>query len=77
MLWIPSHHALAVGDVLHGDAEGGVRVAPDDWFAEGTDPQALRAAMRQLLELPIERILVGHGRPVLEAAHTKLAAALA
>ena len=77
VLWIPSHHALAVGDVLHGDAEGGVRVAPDDWFAEGTDPHALRAAMRRLLELPIERILVGHGRPVLEAAHTKLAAALA
>ena len=72
VLGIPDHHALAVGDVLHGDAEGGVRVAPDDWFAEGTDPQALRAAMRRLLELPIERILVGHGRPVLEAAHTKL-----
>lgn len=75
-LWIPSHRALAVGDVLLGDTEGGVRVAPDDWFAEGTDPQAFRAAMRPLLELPIERILVGHGRPVLDDARAKLAAAL-
>ena len=65
-----------VGDVLLGDADGGVRVAPDDWFAEGTDPQAFRAVMRPLLELPLERILVGHGRPVLEDAQAKLAAAL-
>ena len=76
VLWISSHNALAVGDVLLGDAEGGVRVAPDDWFAEGTDAQAFRAAMRPLLELPVERILVGHGRPVLEDARAKLAAAL-
>jgi glyoxylase-like metal-dependent hydrolase (beta-lactamase superfamily II) len=76
VLWIPSHHALAVGDVLLGDMEGGVRVAPDDWFAEGTDPEAFRAAMRPLLELPIERILVGHGRPVLDDALAKLSAAL-
>jgi glyoxylase-like metal-dependent hydrolase (beta-lactamase superfamily II) len=77
VLWIPSHRALAVGDVFLGDAEGGVRVAPDDWFAEGTDPVAFRSAMRSLLELPVERILLGHGRPVLEDARAKLEAALA
>jgi hypothetical protein len=32
--------------------------------------------MRPLLELPIERILVGHGRPVLDDALAKLSAAL-
>jgi hypothetical protein len=77
VLWIPAHRAVAAGDVLLGDADGGVRVCPDDWLSEGVDPADVRAALRGLLDLPVERILLGHGRPVLADAHGRLAAALA
>jgi hypothetical protein len=33
--------------------------------------------MRPLLELPIERVLVSHGEPVLRGGHAALARALA
>ena len=35
------------------------------------------ALMRPLLELPIERVLVSHGEPVLHGGHTALARAIA
>jgi len=77
VLWIPSHRAVAAGDALLGDEEGGIRLAPDSWFAEGTDAASARASLAPLLDLPVERILLGHGRPVLEDARAKLEAALA
>jgi glyoxylase-like metal-dependent hydrolase (beta-lactamase superfamily II) len=74
--WIPWHRALIPGDVLLGDEQGGVRMCPESWLPEKTDHAKLAASLRPLLELPLERILVSHGEPVLTDGATKLAAAL-
>jgi glyoxylase-like metal-dependent hydrolase (beta-lactamase superfamily II) len=74
--WIPRHGALVPGDVLLGDQAGGVRLCPDSWLP-GTKTQAdLAASLEPLLDLPIERVLLSHGTPVLESAKAALAMAL-
>jgi glyoxylase-like metal-dependent hydrolase (beta-lactamase superfamily II) len=73
--WLEPFVALVPGDVLLGDDAGGVRVCPDDWL-EGADHDAVRASLQPLLELPVERILVSHGTPVLSRGHDALARAL-
>ena len=75
--WIGEHRALVAGDVLLGAEDGGVRVCPDSWLPEGLSPDEFREALRPLLELPVERILVSHGDPVLENGREALARALA
>ena len=76
LLWIPSQRALAAGDVLLGAPGGGVRVCPDSWLAEGVAPGDLRDALRHLLDLPVELVLLAHGEPVRENAHAELERAL-
>lgn len=75
LLWIPSQRALAAGDILLG-TPGGVRVCPDAWLSEGVAPADVRDALRTLLDLPIELVLLAHGQPVRENAHAALEAAL-
>lgn len=75
MYWLPDHQALVTGDSLLGDGRGGVTVCPDTWL-EGDAPQVLRRDLRSLLDLPIERLLVSHGEPVLEHGRTALEHAL-
>jgi hypothetical protein len=78
MFWLSVHQALVPGDRIIGDNDGGVRLCPDSWLAylhehagalELETPiraQAdLRAVLRPLLDLPVQRILVSHGEPVL------------
>jgi glyoxylase-like metal-dependent hydrolase (beta-lactamase superfamily II) len=77
VLWIPQHRALVPGDVLLGDGKGGVRMCPESWLPEGTGHAKLAASLRPLLELPVERVLVSHGEPVLTGGRDALAAALA
>jgi glyoxylase-like metal-dependent hydrolase (beta-lactamase superfamily II) len=77
LLWIPSHNALAAGDILLGTAGGGVRTCPDSWLRSGVTGRQIRDGLRPLLELPVELLLLTHGAPVLEAAHARLEAALA
>jgi hypothetical protein len=76
--WIPHHGALVVGDVLLGagakpraTAEV-LRLCPERWLGAGTHDD-LRAMLRPLLELPLERILVSHGEPVLTGGRQALA----
>jgi glyoxylase-like metal-dependent hydrolase (beta-lactamase superfamily II) len=76
VLWIPQHRALVPGDVLLGDGSGGVRMCPESWLPEGTGHVKLAASLRPLLELPVERVLVSHGEPVLQDGSQALAAAL-
>ncbi len=71
---LPEHEALVAGDVVLADGSGGVRLA-DSWL--GDDRDAVRAALLPLLELPVERVLLTHGDPVLERGHEALARALA
>jgi hypothetical protein len=59
--------------VLLGDEKGGVRLCPESWLPSGVKHPKVRAALRPLLELPIERILVSHGEPVLTGGRRALA----
>ena len=75
--WAPHHAALVPGDVLLGDGKGGVRMCPESWLPDKTGHAELAASLRPLLELPVERILLSHGEPVLEDGRAALTAALA
>jgi len=75
--WIPEHRAIVPGDVLLGDEHGGLQLCPESWLPAGADHARLRAALKPLLELPVERVLVSHGEPVLVDARARLAEALA
>jgi glyoxylase-like metal-dependent hydrolase (beta-lactamase superfamily II) len=74
--WIPRQAALVPGDVLLGDGNGGVRMCPESWLPGTTKHGDLAASLAPLLELPIKRILVSHGEPVLENGRAALAVAL-
>lgn len=79
MVWLPEHGALVPGDRLLGDDRGGLRVCPQSWLrylpSKMTEAQ-LRKALRPLLELPIEMVLVSHGEPVLTGGREALVRAL-
>ena len=79
MVWLPKPRALVPGDRLLGDERGGVRLCPDSWirYLPSMRQAGLRAALRPLLELPVELVLVSHGEPVLENGREAIAAALA
>jgi glyoxylase-like metal-dependent hydrolase (beta-lactamase superfamily II) len=76
VFWIPSHRSLVPGDVILGAEEGGLRLCPASWLPEKTSLDQLRESLRPLLELPVERVLVSHGEPVLAGGRDALAAAL-
>lgn len=61
VFWIPAHRALVAGDVILG----GLRLCPASWLPEKTSLEQLADSLRPLLELPVERVLVSHGEPVL------------
>jgi glyoxylase-like metal-dependent hydrolase (beta-lactamase superfamily II) len=71
--WLPEQSAVAVGDVLLGSP---LRLCPERWLGKQTHDD-LRAVLQPLLELPIERVLVSHGEPVLSDGGKALAAVLA
>ncbi len=75
--WIPRHRALVPGDVLLGDGAGGVRMCPESWLPGSKGHAELAASLRPLLDLPVERVLLSHGEPVLANGRAALAAALA
>ena len=74
--WIPTQASLVPGDVLLGDGSCGVRMCPEAWLPGKTKHTDLAKSLAPLLDLPIERILVSHGEPVLESGRAALAAAL-
>ena len=74
--WIPQQASLVPGDVLLGTETGGVRMCPESWLPSSTKHSDLAASLELLLDLPIKRILVSHGEPVLENGHAALAAGL-
>ncbi len=77
VFWLPEQRALVVGDVLLG-ADGGLRVCPVSWITRDPEyPAEFLPSLRRLLELPVERVLVSHGAPVLANGREALARALA
>jgi hypothetical protein len=80
MVWLPKVRALIPGDRLLGDDErGGVRLCPDSWLRylpSAMRQKELREALRPLLDLPVELVLVSHGEPVLEGGREAIAKAL-
>jgi hypothetical protein len=79
MVWLPEHRALIPGDRLLGDDAGGLRLCPDSWLRylpSGMRRAELCEALRPLLDLPVELVLVSHGEPVLENGREAVAAAL-
>lgn len=76
VFWFRDHRALIPGDVLLGDDGSGVRMCPESWLPKSTGHAALTESLLPLLDLPVERILVSHGEPVLESGRDALAAAL-
>jgi len=78
MFWLPAVAALVAGDRLIGDGTGGVQVCPQSWLAEVPANRAeVAGLLRPLLVLPIERVLVSHGEPVLHMGHAALERAIA
>jgi hypothetical protein len=82
VLWLPRFKAVAAGDVLLGAGakpratSDPVRLCPQRWVAPASREQ-LRDSLRPLLDLPVQRVLVSHGEPVLRAGKRALAEALA
>jgi hypothetical protein len=80
MVWIGEHAALVPGDRILGGRDGGLRLCPDSWLRylpSGMTRADLREALKPLLRLPIELVLVSHGEPVLSGGRDALERALA
>ncbi|HET7297026.1 MAG TPA: hypothetical protein VFI66_07770, partial [Gemmatimonadales bacterium] len=76
--WLQDAGALVLGDSLLGDGHGGLTLCPESWLEEVTvDRAGLAGLLAPLLELPLERVLVSHGEPVLEGGRGALAHAIA
>jgi glyoxylase-like metal-dependent hydrolase (beta-lactamase superfamily II) len=74
--WVPEHSALVPGDVLIADGKGGAKLCPESWLPEKTTHRDLAASLRPLLDLPVRRILLSHGKPVVTGGGRALARAL-
>jgi hypothetical protein len=79
MVWLPERRALIPGDRLLGGDRGGLRLCPESWLRylpSKMNQGQLRKALRPLLDLPVEMVLVSHGDPVLSGGREALAGAL-
>jgi hypothetical protein len=79
MVWLAEPRALVPGDRLLGAEGGGLRLCPDSWLRylpRGMRTAGLRDALRPLLELRVEMVLVSHGEPVLRDGRDAISRAL-
>jgi len=78
VFWLPAAAALVAGDSLVGAGEGRLSVCPESWLEDvDVDRRGVAALLAGLLELPVERVLVSHGEPVLQDGRRALALAIA
>ncbi len=66
---LSEYRAAVVGDILLGDADGGLRVADQAWYANSDVERAwyrtdLATSLGRLLVGDLERLFVAHGAPV-------------
>ena len=66
--------ALVVAEIFSVDVQGELFLARSPALKRANE---LEASLGRVMELPIERLLVSHGEPVLEDAKTRMADALA
>jgi hypothetical protein len=71
--FIRPHRALVVAEIFVGDGRGGVTLAISPGLE---DRNALDRSLQRVAALPIEIVLVSHGKPVLEAGHRAIELAL-
>jgi glyoxylase-like metal-dependent hydrolase (beta-lactamase superfamily II) len=71
-VWVPDRRTIVFADALTAQGDGALRVWGTPWHAERVLP-----ALRELLELPFERVIVSHGRPVHDRAAFERALELA
>jgi glyoxylase-like metal-dependent hydrolase (beta-lactamase superfamily II) len=80
--WLPRQKAVVAGDVMLGaDAKPNatadpLRLCPERWLGAASHSD-LRESLRPLLDLPVQRVLVSHGEPVLRAGKRVLTELLA
>lgn len=80
--WLPEQRSVVVGDVLLGAGakpkatDDPLRLCPERWLS-GPSHDDLRESLAPLLELPVERVLVAHGEPVLSDGLRELERVLA
>lgn len=76
--WLVDAGALIPGDSLLGTGDGDLRLCPEDWLEDvRADRRGLASLLRPLLELPITRVLVSHGEPILSDGRLALDRAIA
>ena len=71
MFFIREHATLVTGDVLSGTG-GKLRV-----FVDEADPERLLPSLDALADLPIERVIIPHGAPILSGGAARIRAAVA
>jgi hypothetical protein len=79
-LWLPSHSALAFGDAVVVTPCGALRMWAQEPVTESREAfyrERFAPTLERLLELPLERVLVTHGEPVLDGAKSALERAVA
>jgi hypothetical protein len=72
--FIRPHAALVVAEIFSVDVYGELRVGQSPALKRLDE---LEASLDHLMQLPVERLLVSHGEPVLEDAKARMAEALA
>ena len=81
VLWLAEHRAVVVGDVLLGAGakpratDDPLRLCPERWLGKSTH-EDLRTSLQPLLDLPVEHVLVSHGKPVVKNGKRELARVL-
>jgi glyoxylase-like metal-dependent hydrolase (beta-lactamase superfamily II) len=70
--YLPAHRALVVAELFMGEGDR-LRLCPSPAMH---DEQAFYASLRKLVHLPIERVLVAHGEPVLSEGRERIREAL-
>jgi glyoxylase-like metal-dependent hydrolase (beta-lactamase superfamily II) len=71
VFFIREHATLVSGDVLSGTDEG------FHVFVDEADPERLLPSLDALGDLPIERVIIPHGDPILSDGATRIRAAVA
>jgi hypothetical protein len=80
IVWLPPERTLVPGDRIIGAGGGNLRLCPESWlrYLPGKPTLAdMREMLGPLLDLPVERVLVSHGEPVLSGGADALANAFA